>query len=476
MRYLSLFFILCFYSLTLQAEEAKPHILYINADDMGVMDVGYNNSIFNTPNLDQLASEGMVFTAGYAPAANCAPSRACVHSGQWAARHGVYTVGSSERGNAIHRKIIPIKNTDHLSEDVVTIAKSLKAGGYNTIHLGKYHLGKDPLQEGYDVNVGGDHTGSPAGGYYSPWKNGSMKEWSSKVPPKTHRIDIYADEAVKFIKNRSEAPMFIHFSPYMVHTPLTAVPEFMENYKGKPINQVYASMVEKFDEAVGKVLKALKDEGLNEKTLVVFSSDNGGICKVNPQTPHRAGKGSYFEGGVREPFVVRWTGKVEAGTTCDTPVNTLDFYPTFLDVAKLEKQPQQILDGQSLVPLMNQQKGVGPRPMLWHFPIYLQAYAGVADDSRDALFRTRPGSALRYGNWKLHHYFEENSYELYDLNKDAGERKNVATAFPEKTEELKKLLNDWRIKTEAPIPSELNPKYDPNAKVVKKSKKKKAKK
>ena len=180
---------------------ASPNILYINADDLGVMDVGYNNSKFRTPHLDRLAAEGLVFENGYAPAANCAPSRACVHSGQWGARHGVYTVGTSERGKSAYRKLIPTKNRIHLPGEVVTMAEALRAGGYRTIHLGKYHIGEDPLQDGFEVNIGGDHTGGPkGGGYFSPWKGGSMEAWSDTVPEKTHRIDIFAEEAVRFIE------------------------------------------------------------------------------------------------------------------------------------------------------------------------------------------------------------------------------------------------------------------------------------
>ena len=398
----------------------KPHILYINADDLGVMDVGYNGGGFHTPHLDRIAQEGMIFSQAYAPAANCAPSRACVHSGKWGSRHGVFTVGSSERGDGKTRKLVPVANTQHLAPSIVTMAEALKMGGYKTIHLGKYHIGKDPLEEGFDVNVGGDSTGSPASGYYPPWKNGSMKSWSEKVEADTHRIEIYVKEALRFMESHREEPMFIHFSPYLVHTPLTKVPEYVDLYDDSPISPVYGSMVTKFDEAVGHLLDALDKWELTENTLIVFSSDNGGIAAVHSQKPHRAGKGSYYEGGVREPMVMRWPAVIQAGSTCDELVNTLDLYPTFLAAAALPVPDGVELDGVSLVPLMRQEGEWNEIPQFWHFPVYLQAYNGKLDDARDPLFRTRPGSAVRSGDWKLHEYFEDSAVELYNLAEDPG--------------------------------------------------------
>ena len=438
----------------------KPHILYINADDLGVMDVGYNNSLFRTPNIDRLAKSGMIFTEAYAPSANCAPSRACVHTGQWSARHGVYTVGSSERGKPHQRKLIPIKNTQYLNEKVWTMAEAMKDAGYKTIHLGKYHLGSDPLTQGFDENIGGDKAGSPnGGGYFSPWTQKVMKEWSDKYPKNTHRMVVYADQAVRFIKENKNSPMFIHFSPYSVHTPIQKVDKYLPNYKGKDVNANYASMVENFDTEVGRVLDSLKAEGIVDNTLIVLSSDNGGIRSISPQTPYRAGKGSYYEGGVREPFIVSWPAKVKAGTTNDTLVCTIDLFPTFLDVAKMKKPESKILDGVSLLPIISETGTLKKRALFWHFPVYLQAYNSKKDQARDPLFRTRPGSAMRYGKWKLHEYFEDGKFELYDLSKDIGETNNLVNSMPEKVSELKKMLVDWRQSINAPIPTKLNPEF-----------------
>jgi arylsulfatase A-like enzyme len=439
--------------------EPKPNILLINADDLGLMDVSYTTAAFRTPNIDRLLSEGMTFTQGYMPAANCAPSRSALHSGQWAPRHGVYTVGDSERGQDAYRKIIPTENRPHLPPETYTLAEAFRDGGYRTIHLGKYHIGEDPLQDGFEVNVGGDHRGGPYGdGYFSPWGKGPMTEWSDTVPSETHRADVYVRETIKFMEAHQAEPMFIHFAPYLVHTPITPVPEYIDHYADTGLNADYASMVEKLDYAVGQLLDALEAKGLAENTLVVFTSDNGGIVRFHSQAPLRAGKGSYYEGGIRVPFLMRWPGVIEGGSQSNELVNGIDLYPTFMEAAGLDRPDG--LDGVSLLPLMTGSGDWEPVTQYWHFPIYLQAYDGKLDDARDPLFRTRPGSALRHGKWKLHEYFEDGAIELYDLEADPGERNNLAEVNPEKATELHAMLKAWRTRTNAPIPTEPNPDYD----------------
>ena len=304
----------------LSVTAAPPNIIYINADDLGVMDVGFNSDRYKTPNIDQLRKEGMLFTDAYAPAANCAPSRACVMSGQYGPRHGVYTVGNSDRGKAKHRKIIPIKNTEYLTPDNITVVQVLKDAGYKTIHLGKWHVSKNPLGNGFDVNIGGGKEGGPSGGgYFSPFSSGPMQAFSGLYPEGTHRVDIFADQAVKFMRANKGNPFFLHMAYYSVHTKLEAVPEFVGKYEGKDVHAVYASMIEKMDQGIGKILDELEALGLKNNTLVLFCSDNGGICKTSNQAPYRSGKGSYFEGGIREPLVVRWPGKVAPNSTCKVP-------------------------------------------------------------------------------------------------------------------------------------------------------------
>ena len=440
----------------------RPNIIYINADDLGVMDVGFmGRKEYNTPNLDRMAAEGMVFTDAHAPAANCAPSRACVISGQYGGRHGVYTVGNSERGKSADRKLIPTRNKVHLPDENVTMVEALKAGGYKTIHLGKWHLGEDPRTQGFDVNIGGGTPGGPSGGgYFSPFSSGPMKPFSDLYPKDTHRCDIFADQAIKFMNANKEQPFFVHMAYYSVHTGLQPVPDMVEKYRNvKGINATYASMIEKMDESIGKIVDEVDRLGLKENTLVLFTSDNGGIRRFSRQDPYRSGKGSYFEGGIREPMLVRWPAKVRGGAKCDVPVCGIDFYPTFLDAAGLQAPTGKILDGVSLLPLLTQTGSIEDRALFWHFPVYLQTYAGAGDDSHDPLFRTRPGSAMRSGRWKLHEYFEDGRLELYDLSADVGERKNLAEEMPDKAEELHAMLKEWRAELDCPVPTKLNPKY-----------------
>ncbi len=442
----------------------RPNLIYINVDDLGVMDVGFNNPKYHTPNIDRLRADGMLFTDAYAPSANCAPSRACVMSGQYGPRHGVYTVGNSDRGNARDRKLIPTKNTQHLGLDNLTLAGALQAGGYRTIHLGKWHVGEDPTKQGFDVNIGGDGSGSPSGGgYFSPFNGGPMKPFSDQYPKGTHRVDIFADQAVKFLRRNQGRPFFMHMAFYSVHTRLELVPEFQPLYEGKDVHLKYATMITKMDQGVGRILAEVKALGLERNTLVLFCSDNGGIRDISKQDPFRSGKGSYFEGGIREPLVVRWPGMVEPNSSCGVPVIGTDFFPTFLEAAGLPVPAGKVLDGVSLVPLLTQTGTLAERALFWHFPVYLQKYAGAGDDSHDPLFRTRPGSAMRMGKWKLHEYFEDGRLELYDLEADPGERSNLAASHPEQAAELHKLMRKWRAELNAPVPTEKNPAYDPTA-------------
>lgn len=438
----------------------RMNVLYINADDLGVMDVGFHSDRYHTPNLDQLRAEGMLFTNAYAPAANCAPSRACVFSGQYGPRHGVYTVGSSERGKSQHRRLIPIKNNKLLPPDQLTIGEVFQSAGYRTIHLGKWHVGTDPTTEGFDVNIGGDAGGSPTGGgYFSPYSGGPMQRFNDQYPPETHRVDIFADQAVKFLREIHSEPFLMHLAFYSVHSRIEPVPELVDRYRNQNVDAAYASMIEKMDQGIGKVLDELDALDLAEHTFVVFTSDNGGVNATSSQSPWRSGKGSYFEGGIREPLVVRWPGRVAAGSTSDVPVMGIDFFPTFLEVAGLSVPAGKALDGVSLVPLLRQTGTIADRALFWHFPIYLQSYAGARDDAHDVRFRTRPGSAMRSGRWKLHEYFEDGRLELYDLQTDVGERHDLSALLPDQTRKLHERLRRWRESIEAPIPTRPNPDY-----------------
>jgi len=320
---------------------SRPNVIYLNADDLGVMDVGFMGSkLYHTPNLDRLAKESMVFTDGYAPAANCAPSRAACFSGQWASRTGVYTVGTSERGDAKDRMLIPTPNRMHLKDEVITIAEEFKKAGYRTAQLGKWHLGEDPTTQGIDINVGGNTRGAPPS-YFSPYKNPNLKDG----PKGEYLTDRLTDEAIRILEKFKDDPFFMYFPFYSIHTPLQGRKDLKKKYlNNKLVHADYAAMIECLDENVGRLMAALDELGLRDNTIVLFSSDNGGIRKLSKQDPWRAGKGSYYEGGIRVPITVRWPGVVAAGSTCSIPVTGLDFYPTFLDAIGESPSPGKVLD------------------------------------------------------------------------------------------------------------------------------------
>lgn len=436
----------------------KPNILIINIDDLGWRDFGCMGSEFyNTPNIDQLAKQGMLFTNGYASAANCAPSRACLMTGQWPQRHGIYTVGSSERGKAKDRKLIPTPNTQYLDSNQWIIPKFLKSEGYTTCHAGKWHLSNDPTRYGFDQNIGGSRAGHPRS-YYPPYKNVDLKAEQGE-----YLTDLVMTHAIDFVQS-AQQPFFLYYAPYAVHTPIQGVDSLKEKYQNKPAwnkqqNIDYATMIENLDRNIGRLLRALSDQNTLENTFIVLTSDNGGLYGITYQLPLRAGKGSYYEGGIRVPFLFVWNNHIPADVSNDTPVSNLDIFPTLVELLAKEAD-SPTLDGQSLMPLLTGKETWEPRPLFWHFPIYLQAYDVNDNQNRDALFRTRPGSVIRQGNWKLHHYFEDNGLELYNLTEDLSEQKNLAKENPEKVKELYARLDAWRKETNAPVPTELNPAYE----------------
>jgi arylsulfatase A-like enzyme len=423
---------------------------------MGWCDVGFMGSqYYETPNIDALAADGMIFTNAYAAAANCAPSRAAMMSGQWSQRHGVYTVNNSDRGKSSTRKIIPTENTWHLDESQYILTEALKDAGYTTCHAGKWHITKDPTQSGIDVNIGGCDAGNP-GNYYPPYKRVPLEAPSDDY----YLTNLVMDKTLDFLNSIQEEPFFLYYSPYAVHTPIQPVKELLPKYESKAEwngqnNAKYATMVENLDTQIGRMIANLKGSGKLNNTLILFISDNGGLYKVTKQWPLRAGKGAYYEGGIREPMFAYWEGKINEGTKTDIPVTNLDFYPTILEAAGIQKPADKVLDGNSILPVM-MGENMTERPLYWHFPIYLE---GGNIETQDPVFRTRPGSAIRLGDWKLIQYFENNDIELYNLKDDLSETNNLAKSNPEKKKELLGILDKWRVDTNAPVPKELNPDY-----------------
>lgn len=442
---------------------AKPNIILINVDDLGTMDVDYHSDRYITPNVRKICGQGMVFSDAYSAAAQGVPSRASIMSGQYAPRHGIYTSGDPAEGDTQHRKLIPSETAKFLPLENVTIAEALKKGGYKTIHIGKWNLGEDPTEQGFDTNIGGDASGIPEGGYFVPFTGGVMAEYNDQYKKGTHLVDVLTDQAVKYMQINREEPFFMNLCFYSVHEPLVSVPWLVSKYDVSTVNPKFASMVEMMDQGVGRIVDAVYKLRLQNNTIIVFMGDNGGVKHISDQAPFRSGKGSYFDGGLRIPFIIAWPGHSSKAALCEIPVTGVDLYPTFLDAAGIKPPEGKVLDGVSLMPLLKKRATIPERPIFWHFPIYTETNTGKDDDAHDEHFLTRPGSAIRLGRWKLHHYFEDGRIELYDLAGDPAERMNFQHLHTRTRDKMLAMLNEWRESTGAPIPSELNPEYQPPA-------------
>ena len=447
-----------------QLTQEKPNIVFIMIDDLGWTDVGYMGSEFyETPNIDQLAAQGMIFTNAYTNAANCAPTRASLLSGQYSPRHGVFTVARPDRGDAKDRRIVPIENSRAISLNKVTIAEALKPAGYTSASIGKWNVGNSPEEQGFNVGID-----RPELGY----------GWEHFNEDGEYLADKLTDVAIDFINEHQDKPFFLYLNHHAVHTPIEAKEEITRKYEKKQPDgchqhAAYAAMVESVDHSVGRINQTLEDLGISENTVLIFFSDNGGHGTYTCQRPLRGGKGMYYEGGIRVPMFAYWPGHIEAGTTTDEPVISTDFYPTFLELAGTEPPSGYPLDGKSLVSLFDGNASLKREALYWHFPAYLQSYEGLQSDSRDTIFRTRPVSVIRKGDWKLLMFHEEwvldggremleenQAIELYNLKHDIGEANNLAIAEPEKREELLDQLLRWQKKIKAPIPTQANDAYE----------------
>lgn len=433
-------------------EDPPLNFVFFLIDDLGWTDLGcFGSKLYETPNIDKLAKEGVRFTNAYASCPVCSPTRASIVTGKYAVRMGFTNYG---------KKPLPPKEK--------TFAQILKEDGYTTFFAGKWHLGDKPEhwpdQKGFDYNVGGNETGQPKGGYFSPYKNPQL----SDGPEGEYLTDRLTDESIKFLDKHKDKPFLLYLSHYTVHTPLQAKKEAIDRYKKKIAAQkpdqkgptqrpegkngvtdlvqdhpVFAAMVQSLDESVGRIMEKVKALGIAGRTVVMFVSDNGGLSTLvkrralagNSPTcnlPLRAGKGWVYEGGIRVPMIIKWPGVAKPGSICEKPVISMDFYPTILRMARLMPRPEQHVDGVSLTPLLKGEPGFVRDTLCWHYP-HKHGSGSV------------PSGAIRKGNDKLIEFYEDKRIELYNLKNDIGEQHNLAAAQPAKVKALHDLLKLWRL-------------------------------
>jgi arylsulfatase A-like enzyme len=449
----------------------RPNFIFFLIDDMGWRDTGcYGSTLYETPHIDMLAGQGMRFTDAYAACPVCSPTRASIMTGKYPARLNItdWITGDDPRD----RMLLGSDDLHQLPLDEVTIAEALKQAGYATGFYGKWHLGDKgyyPEDQGFDQNKGGHWAGHPAS-YFYPYKN-KDKRWD--VPGLEngqggeYLTDRLTDESLAFMEQNRKRPFLLFLSHYAVHTPIQSKEALTEKYRKKLQNQpqsqgpdfipegtgrskqkqdnpVYAGMVESVDQSVGRILEKLEALHLSEKTVVLFMSDNGGLSTTRwnaptSNVPLRAGKGWLYEGGIREPMIIRWPGVVKPGSLCSVPVISTDFYPTILEMAGLKLRPGQHRDGRSLVPLLKGTDCLNRTSLFWHYPHYHSS-------------GQTPGGAIRSGDYKLIEWYEDGRLELFDLKNDLGETNNLALLKAETTAELHRQLRAWRKQVGARMP------------------------
>jgi len=445
-------------SLTCVGKETPqhPNIIYVLADDLGYTDLAcFGSRYYETPHLDQMARDGLRMTAAYTCGPNCQPTRAALMSGQYGPRTGIYTVGSIDRFDWRSRPLRPVDNVTEMPLDRVLLPQAFKSGGYPTAMFGKWHLGDEGL-----------HHPSKRGFYESLVTAGKHFDFETlppqNVPQGVYLADYLTDRAVDFIQRHKEKPFFLYLPHFGVHSPYQAKPELIERFQKKPgvgghNDPTYAAMIFSVDESVGRIRKIVHELDLAEKTLIIFTSDNGGVGgyaregiktgkEATDNVPLRGGKGMLYEGGIRVPYLACWPGVVPAAHESDEPIISVDLYPTLLNAANIDVPSGTTLDGASYLTILKGEKSPQQRsPLYWHFPGYL--------GSNENTWRTTPAGAIRHGDWKLIEFFEDGRRELYNLRTDLGEKQDLAAAQSEKLESLKRMLHDWRTKTNAPMPT-----------------------
>ena len=464
-----LFFFFLLTSLSLIAKK-KTNFVFFLVDDMGMMDLGtYGSTFHETPNIDKLAQSGMKFNHGYAACPVCSPTRASILTGRHPVRVDI-TDWIPGLPNRKTNKLLHPDDRENLALEEVTVAEELEKHGYQTFFAGKWHLGNEghwPTDQGFDYNIGGHHRGSPPGGYYSPWTNPTL-ESKRKGEYLTERL---TEESIHFLESREkEKPFLLYLSYYNIHTPVQAYKKQIDRYEKKAQefssetptrnehealtrmrqdNPALASMVAAVDDSVGALLEKLGELRLADDTVIIFFSDNGGLStkeKPGPgcNFPLRAGKGWLYEGGVREPTIVRAPGVTQAGSICENPVVSMDFFPTMLDLAGLPLKPNLHMDGRSLLPELTGKKGKA-RTLYWHYPHYHGS-------------TWKPGASIRDGKWKLIKFYDYEKVELYNLIKDPFEKNDLSQKNSQKTRELEEKLVAWQTKMKAKLPRP-NPDY-----------------
>ena len=459
----------------------RPNIIFILADDLGWNDLHCTGSrYYETTHIDRIARQGVRFSQGYAACQVSSPSRAGILTGKFAARHGITNWIGEASGEAWRQagrfsKLLPADYVHQLSLAETTLPETLRSNGYRTFMAGKWHLGgqgSTPEDHGFDINIGGFEGGSPPGGYFSPYKNPKLTDG-----PKGENLSMrLALETASFIETHSKKnpkqPFFAYLAFYAVHAPIETTEKNWSYFRDKAVreevvdegfrvdrtlpvrqiqdNPVYAGLIRQMDEAVGALLDKLEALGLDKNTIIIFTSDNGGVSSgdafATSNLPLRGGKGRQWEGGLRLPVLIQYPGCKNPGSTCETPVIGTDFYPTLLELAGLPPLPEQHQDGVS-IKLLLEAENIAPRPLYWHYPHYGNQGG-------------EPSSIIRDGDWKLIHYYEDGRNELYNLRIDATESEPLNIQYPEKTDFLSKKLAVWLTEVHALYPV-ADPEYDP---------------
>ena len=433
---------------------AKLNLVLVLADDLGWTDLScYGSDFYKSPHLDRLAQDGVRFTANYSACTVCSPTRAALLTGKYPARlHITDWIPGLPPSNP---KLIVPDFTKFLPHEETTIAEVLRGAGYATASIGKWHLGEKayyPQHHGFDVNIAGTDAPQPKPGYFAPYAIESI----SSGPAGEYITDRLGEESVRFIRAHADQPFFLYLPHFAVHTPIQGKKEVVAAYKFRlrdgltHTNAAYAAMIDSMDQTIGRIRQTLDELKIADRTIVIFTSDNGGRVPTTSNAPLRVGKGSCYEGGVRVPLIVYWPQVVKPNSRCDVPVTTIDLYPTILEMLKQTDVTGHQCDGVSLAGLIRGDGTFPERSVFWHYPHYQHYQQGG----------TTPYGAIRKGDFKLIEFYDDFRVELYNIREDIGEQHNLASTDPEMVQRLRDELHAWRQDVGAQMPTP-NPKYDP---------------